>query len=302
MNPGMDAPKNRSLVLLFIGLSVLVHFTVLIALYFSRWEAPLNFDKAVYVDLAAKPPIALPIPEMEREKAKQVVESDVAPDTTPPKDAKFLGERSQTVEEETKAKTVDRFRKGGGAPSKAGDGKKLSLKDLAPPSKQITPPSQNEINGYKQEKMKLAKTETGSGGNLAPENPGSSTNDFLKDTKEGDKTMLNTKEFVYFGYYRRIREKLEVAWNSRLRNTLDGYIYGGRQLASERNYITGVIVILDRFGHVTGVQVLQGSGARDLDQAAVDAFNNAGPFPDPPSGLVDENGQIKIRWDFVLQS
>jgi protein TonB len=219
----------------------------------------------------------------------------------PPKETKFLGERNQSVEEETKARNVDTFRKGGAA-SKAGDGKKLSLKDLAPPAREIVPPSQREIDGYKAERMKVAKAETGSGGNLAPDSAGASTNDFLKDTKDGDKTMLNTKEFVYFGYYRRIREKLEVAWNSKLRNALDGFSYGGRQLASSQNYITGVIVVLDRFGHVTKVQVLQGSGARDLDQAAVDAFNQAGPFPDPPSGLVDENGQIKIKWDFVLQS
>ena len=36
--------------------------------------------------------------------------------------------------------------------------------------------------------------------------------------------------------------------------------------------------------------------------AAVDAFNDAGPFPDPPAGLVDQNGQIQIPWDFILQS
>ena len=98
------------------------------------------------------------------------------------------------------------------------------------------------------------------------------------------------------------RERLEVAWNSKLRSTLDTYVYGGRRLANDRNYVTGVIVVLDRFGKITAVKVLQRSGARDLDDAAVGAFNDAGPFPDPPTGLVDKNGQIQIRWDFILQS
>ncbi|MGZ3693118.1 MAG: energy transducer TonB family protein [Bdellovibrionota bacterium] len=297
----MEARRNREALILFIGFSLLVHFAFLLTMYYAKWEAPPVAPEAVYVDLNAVPPSPQALTP-EQEKAKQVAESDVAPNTDAPKVAKYLGERNQTVDEETKAKTVDRFRKGG-APSVAGDGKKLSLKDLAPPTKALAPPTKLEMEGYKQEQQKLAQqAESGRGGSIAPDNAGSATNDYLKDVKDGDKTMLSTKEFVYFGYYRRIRERLEVAWSTRLRSTLDSYVYGGRQLANDRNYVTGVIVVLDRNGKVTGVQLLQGSGARDLDQAAIDAFQSAGPFPDPPSGIVDENGQIKIRWDFVLQS
>jgi TonB family protein len=298
----MEAKRNRDALVLFVALSLLVHFAFLITMYLAHWEGPVHTPEAVYVDLNAQPPSALQPLTPEQEKAKQVAESDAAPNTDAPKVAKYLGERNQTVEEETKAKTVDRFRKGG-TPSVAGDGKKLSLKDLAPPTKALAPPTKLEMEGYKQEQQKLAQAaESGRGGSIAPDNAGSATNDYLKDVKDGDKTMLSTKEFVYFGYYRRIRERLEVAWSTRLRSTLDSYVYGGRQLANDRNYVTGVIVVLDRNGKVTGVQLLQGSGARDLDQAAIDAFQSAGPFPDPPNGLVDDNGQIKIRWDFVLQS
>ena len=114
--------------------------------------------------------------------------------------------------------------------------------------------------------------------------------------------MLSTREFVYFGYYHRIRGQLEQAWNSNLRSVLSTYSLGGRQLASNRSYVTNLVVVLDRFGKITGVQVMNRSGVYDLDQAAVDAFNNAGPFPNPPAGLIDENGQIQIPWSFNLQS
>ena len=43
---------------------------------------------------------------------RQIVESEVA-NQAPPKDAKYLGERDNSVEQETKAKQVDSFRKGG---------------------------------------------------------------------------------------------------------------------------------------------------------------------------------------------
>lgn len=296
----MEANRNRNALILFLGLSLLVHFAFMVTMYVAGWDSPARAPEAVFVDLNALPPKAL-FPQAEEEKAKQVAESDVAPNTERSKDAKFLGERNQTVDEETKSRTVDRFRKGG-ATTVAGDGKKLSLKDLAPPSKAVTPPSKLEMEGYKAEQQQKMAQESGRGGSIAPDSPGSATNDYLKDIKEGDKTMLSTKEFVYFGYYRRIRERLEVAWSTRLRAAIDGYVHGGRQLANDKNYVTGVVVVLDRNGQVTGVQLLQGSGARDLDQAAIDAFNSAGPFPDPPSGLVDEKGEIKIRWDFVLQS
>jgi protein TonB len=159
------------------------------------------------------------------------------------------------------------------------------------------------MDGYRQQqRQQLAQADQGSPGNQPLDNAGSASDDYLKDVKDGDKTLLNTKEFVYFSYYQRIRQQLEVAWNGRLRSVLESQMSGGRQLANDRDYVTGVVVVLDRTGQIIGVQLIQKSGARDLDQAAVDAFNEAGPFPDPPSGLVDAKGQIKITWNFVLQS
>jgi protein TonB len=40
----------------------------------------------------------------------------------------------------------------------------------------------------------------------------------------------------------------------------------------------------------------------DLDSAAVEAFRQAAPFPNPPKGMVEADGTIKIRWDFVLEA
>jgi protein TonB len=285
-----------------VGLSILAHFLLILALYQAKFGSELRIpDNTVFVDLDKLPRQAV-APDQSR--AKQIAESETAANNEKSKDAKYLGERDQKVEEETRAKQVDAFRKGG-APSKAGTGGKasLSLKNLAPASKAFTPPTKAEIDGYKElQKQRITQQKPNAGGEQSAENAGSATNDYLKDAKDGNRTLLSTKEFVYFGYYRRIREKLEVAWNSRLRSTLGDYVYGGRHLATDRNYVTGLMIVLDRYGKITAVQVMQNSGARDLDQAAVDAFNEAGPFPDPPTGLVDADGTIKIRWDFILQS
>jgi TonB family protein len=295
--------KRRKAIILFLGLSLFLHALIVLTVGYVRTADETRVPPAVYVDLdtlpPAKPTVATP---EQKQNPKQIAESEEAPDQTPPKDAKYLGERSQNVEQETKAAKVDTFRKGGKAAQAGNQGKTLSFKDLAPRTNVLTPPTPKELDGYRVEREKQALANAGRPGSQALDNAGSATNDYLKDLKDGDRTLLATKEFQYFGYYRRIRQKLEGAWNSRLRTTLDGYVYGGRQLANNRDYVTGLVVVLDRNGNITRVQVIEQSGARELDQAAIDAFNQAGPFPDPPSGLIDEKGEIQIPWNFVLQS
>lgn len=297
----MDAQNKPSKQTIFIALSIAFHVLLLLFLYFLPAQPLPVEDRAVFLDLSALPPAPDLAKEQAAEKMKQIVQSERAENEQAPEKAKYLGERNQTVQEETKAKQVDVFQQGSAAQRAGGKGQALSLKDLVP-NKAIAPPTQKEIDGFRKEQERVAQQEAGDGRPKGDASNAAANNDYLRDTKDSNKTMLNTKEFVYYSYYNRIRKKLEVAWNTKLRRTLDSYSYGGRQLASEKNYVTGVIVVLDRNGKVTGVQMLERSGAHDLDQAAVDAFNEAGPFPDPPTGLVDEQGEIKIRWDFILQS
>ncbi|NUM88848.1 MAG: TonB family protein [Bdellovibrionales bacterium] len=249
---------------------------------------PGTYTEAVVVELS---------PEMLQQMTKgQIVNTQQADNAETPDKAKFLGERNQRVAEETRARKVDQFRKENG-PGGAGSGRSLGLKSLAP-QVSAEPPTKLEREGYRRERAEQqARQQGGDGGS-----PQAASNDWLKDVQEGDRTMLATREFKYFGYYRRIREKLEVAWGGELRHIFETNVLNGRRLASSRNYVTGVVVVLDRHGRIVGVRVMEQSGARDLDRAAVDAFNRAGPFPDPPGGLVDTDGTIKIPWNFIVSS
>jgi protein TonB len=126
--------------------------------------------------------------------------------------------------------------------------------------------------------------------------------EYVKGFKAGEQTMLNTREFVFYGYFQRIRQRLDRAWEKSLRERLAKYFYRGRQLASETDYMTQLLVSLDKEGRITKVQIIGNSGTTELDEAATKAFNDAGPFPNPPSGLVDPKGQVFVRWDFVLKT
>lgn len=126
--------------------------------------------------------------------------------------------------------------------------------------------------------------------------------DFVKGVQAGDYTALNTKEFIYYSYYQRIRERLDLNWQPILRGVLTKLYRQGRFPADDQEYSTQTIVTLDRRGEIVQVDIIRESGTQSLDQAAVDAFKRAGPFPNPPSGLVDPDGQVKITWDFILKT
>lgn len=76
----------------------------------------------------------------------------------------------------------------------------------------------------------------------------------------------------------------------------------GRSIASDQDRITKLLIYLNPNGVLVKVQVLSDSGVRDLDEAAIEAFKSAAPFPNPPRGIVDTDGTVKIRWDFILES
>lgn len=125
---------------------------------------------------------------------------------------------------------------------------------------------------------------------------------YIQGMKEGETSALNTKEFVFFSYFDRVRRQLDQAWQPLLRGQIQKLYKTGRHLASNSDYTTRTLVTLSDRGEIVRVQVLEESGTFDLDQAAIDALNHAGPYPNPPRGLVNGSKQVQIRWDFILKT
>jgi hypothetical protein len=114
----------------------------------------------------------------------------------------------------------------------------------------------------------------------------SATDDYLEDVAIGVNTLLNTKEFVFYSFYERIREKLNHTWRLELDNKLEQIFARGQNLNYDRK---------------TKVEVNLDSGGQIKDQAAVNAFRQAAPFPNPPKGMLDNaNDKVSLRWDFVV--
>ncbi len=127
--------------------------------------------------------------------------------------------------------------------------------------------------------------------------PGS--NDYLPDVEdEGDTNLLNTRKFRYWDFYQRVRERVGGEWNpvsvwqSRDPN---GRRYG------VRDRLTIVRVRLDPTGQVKDLQVRKPSGLSFLDDEAMRAFSAAGPYPNPPAGLVNERGEVEFQFGFMFE-
>ena len=212
---------------------------------------------------------------------KQIVQSEDPKSESNPKETRFLSDKTRSFERESMARKVDVF-KSSGAKGESGQ-KKISLSDLG---------------AFKKNHNPLKTTSHASSEQKRGE---SSTNDFVEKIPLGDLTYLNTVEYKYYGFYHRIRQKLEQFWGRSIQEKAQSFLKHGRRVATDENLITSVEVTLDTTGHIVGISVKGSSGVKELDDAALESFNQAGPFPNPPKELV-QNGEVKIEWGFVVKT
>lgn len=258
---------------------------------------------------------------------KQVVANETNGKTERPVDSRFLGEKDQTFERQTIARANGSFKEAGLGKK---NGSKSTLAQTEPKAQKVavTPPKKakkqltlSDLGGFKMadiEKMQkeaeptldeMTKT-------LGRENIGGAegidrgklgktglaqNNDFVEEVPLGDMTNLNTTEFKYYGFYHRIRQKLEQHWGSSIKDKAKNLYRSGRRMPASENLITSVAVTLDETGKIVDMQIEGTSGVRELDQAAIESFNKAGPFPNPPKGLLI-GGRATIQWGFVVKS
>lgn len=291
---------------IFVFYSLLIHLSVGFALYFWPKTGNLQNESLTEVEFL--------IEESQDEALKrQIVEQVDQVNDEIPEDSQFLSAFNQKVVRETKAAKTGEFKNSDTdrgdlgqfekAPAPAADdmdqktsnppeqsasakdktlAKKIDLKDLAPKLAKIEDLADLSAQGVRGE--------------------ASQTDDHLSEVETGLQTLLSSREFVYYAYYARIKERIRQYWIPTVKQKIKIVQRSGREIASSKDRITQVVVVLNRHGELVGVQIVGPSGVHDLDQAAVEAFQSAAPFPNPPQGMVEPDGFIRIRWDFVLEA
>lgn len=125
---------------------------------------------------------------------------------------------------------------------------------------------------------------------------GAAPNDGLMDLEEGEGTFLNTKEWKYASFFNRVKQNVGMHWDpsGQLRQRdPTGNIYGGR------DRYTVLDVTLDEQGMVKDIHIQKSCGLGFLDQEAVQSFERAQPFPNPPPGLVTDS-TVRFSFGFFL--
>ena len=75
---------------------------------------------------------------------------------------------------------------------------------------------------------------------------------------------------------------------------------GSRYFQQDRTTI--LAITLNPQGGVTAIKVARTSGLDFLDQTAIEAFERAQPFVNPPNGLADAHGDIRFTFGFHVSS
>jgi protein TonB len=207
-----------------------------------------------------------------------------------------LSQFNQKVVKETRARNTGKFNNSAGKGLHRGSQKQKSAQDnsFKPLEKGGSP-----LDRFKPQVDWSSLAEKNQGGNNLDV---SRTSDYLKDTEQSIQTQLSTREFLYYSYFKRIKSRIQQYWEPSIKKKIEKMVSSGRQLASAEDRITKLLIVLNEQGNLVQVKIITESGVQDLDDAAKEAFESAAPFPNPPTGIIEKDGTIKIRWDFVLEA
>ncbi len=311
--------KSRLRSVSFLVISALLHIFLLASFY--TYQVYFKDQPPVVVKQEVTPDIQfLDISALDNGKLVEQSEDEKANEK--PKDAKFVSKVDKSVEKETRAPRHGEFQNKQTqaatsqqfapppppqAPSETAKTEKSN--SSSEPMKTFENGDMPVVQNDKQEpqkKVTKAKTVADLRPNTMQEMSANSmlsqTSDHLKDVAIGAETHLNTREFLYYSYFNRIKKKLRQHWEPMVHAKVKSMVKKGREIASvETTLSTRVIITLDESGVLRRVQVSTTSGLEDLDDAAVEALQEAAQFPNPPKDLVRE-GFVTLNWDFILES
>ena len=277
-----------------LAISVFLHAFCWFLLNAKPFISPQEEEKPIEVSFIDEKETGAPL-----ENLQVVEQSNQALNNEKPEEAQFLGKNNQRVAKETKAQNQGEFS------NKVGGGIGLDKQVQNENKKQNKPSIKHKgtLPTLADLKPKFDWDQVKSDGMKGSSQGVARTADYLKDVETGAQTILNTREFVYYSYYSRIKGKLQKLWGPKLKEKMQKFLQSGRSLASTPvDRTTQLVITLDSDGILKGVKVIGESGIVELDEAAIDAFRAAAPFPNPPQGIIEKDGTVKIRWDFVLEA
>ena len=304
------SPINQKFAV-FLGLSIFAHLALMAffsfvprALFLSELKKRLNHsieDKTQ--DLITQ--IEL-INEDQKNKRLYIVEQDQKSlNEESPSESQFLSAQNQKVEKQIQSKNVGKFKNSFNSGSfnplpqrennhKVSQAQKLGLNGLSLRNFSEIEKKLKKDKSLKSNTPKSSPLPTSFGDGL------SQADDVPSFVEEGNQTLLNTREFVYYSFFVRIKDQLRCHWNPLIRKSVNVIYMRDKKMASQSEKTTSLRVTLDKYGYLEKIELLKTSGYKEIDTAAIQAFRSAAPFLNPPQGILDKDKRIRIMWSFTL--
>jgi hypothetical protein len=254
-------------------LALLLHFLVL--LYQAQW---LTLPKRASVEVQQIDPAKLEAIRKQWSKSLLLKPNKAAETKDAPDDARYFSDRNTRVDKEQRARISDVMPKAGktGQEAKKEMAHPVPLSNLGVPMKfalaPITQPAPQSERGENAADQSILD----------------------KNLTEGNQNLLNTQESVYYSFYARIYEAIGPVWQSMVRN------HKYQSKVTPGDYTTQVTVVLNKEGQLVNIIRDQSSGINEIDMIVEEAWKKIRNFPNPPSGLVSQDGLVAMKWTFRL--
>lgn len=205
-----------------------------------------------------------------------------------PKNPRYYSEHTQTVEKEMQA------RANGLTKNRSQTGKRGQ--DFREEVAQNGSPSQSEDGeGSAASRKRLRELHQQLFGGI------STNSNHLEDVPEGPMTILSSDRFTYYSFYERVNEKVYPSWVAMVRESFNRLNEDDSRRLRSTEYLTKLDIVVNPNGNVESAIILQSCGIEAFDQAAKRAFLNARQFPNPPKGMIKEDGKIHLMYGVFVQ-
>jgi TonB family protein len=115
-----------------------------------------------------------------------------------------------------------------------------------------------------------------------------------------DISILNTDPGLYYSFFSRLKEGLQPRWQENL-DKADTPQNSETILSSGLPKIVTIVdVVLFPDGKLHSLNLMKSSGYEFIDQTSLLALRDMQLFPNPPKGMVSEDGMIRIKLAFGL--
>lgn len=270
--------------------SLLVHAIILIFLY----ESPLLFSPhSEPIEISLYPEGQI-LEALTRHKQSIVKDALVPEKLKVPEDetlARFLSKEKQRVREEVKAAIT-------GSTANRTNTTPSTPQPPAPPQASKSQPTHDDIGDGGFKNVDISKelqemNQFGEGFSTVGEN-------LPNDIRIGSFTALNTDRYLYYTFYARIEELIRYRWESRVQHAINNFDRPTLAALGNRNWTTQVEFLLDGRGELKKALLMKESGVQAFDASAINAFQDARIFPNPPQEMIQEDGFIHIKFSFTV--